>query len=275
MRHPKRATYSARTAIAPAAPARPGYLALRAGDDDVSGMNIADRVLYRDGLVLVIDKPAGLPVHGGPGGGANLEQYFGALRFGLPRPPALAHRLDRDTSGCLVLGRHPKALRRLGRLFAEGQVEKVYWAVVAGVPDEPGGHIETGLKKLVRGTGWRMVVDPAGQQAITDWRVLGAANGRAWLELRPRTGRTHQIRVHCAALGVPVVGDTAYGGPGGQTLQLHARAIALPLYPAKPPIAVSAPAPTHMLAELKALGYDPAIDEAPAAHRPIEEAIPA
>ena len=192
-------------------------------------MNLGDRVLYRDGLVLVIDKPPGIPVHSGPGGGPHLEHWFPLLRFGLPRPPALAHRLDRNTSGCLVLGRHPKALRRLGQRFAEGKVEKVYWAVVAGTPAEPEGRIEAALRKETRGTvGWRIVVDPAGQQAITDYRVLGAADGRAWLELRPRTGRTHQIRVHCAALGVPVVGDTAYGGPGGEKLQLHARSIALP-----------------------------------------------
>src|SRR5512135_873198 len=93
---------------------------------------LVERVLYRDGLMLVIDKPAGIPVHAGPRGGPNLEAGFDALRFGLPRAPALAHRLDRDTSGCLVLGRHPKALRRLGALFAEGSVEKVYWAIVAG-----------------------------------------------------------------------------------------------------------------------------------------------
>lgn len=239
-------------------------------------MNLIERVLYRDGLMLVIDKPAGIPVHGGPGGGANLEHWLPLLRFGLPRPPGLAHRLDRDTSGCLVLGRHPKALRRLGRLFAEGLVEKVYWAIVAGVPAEPQGRIEAALRKEARGTvGWRMVLDPDGQRAVTDYRVLGAANGRAWLELRPRTGRTHQIRVHCAALGCPVVGDPAYGGPAGVSLQLHARRIALPLYPARPPIAVSAPVPPHMLAPLAALGYDPVAGEAPAPEGPIAEAIPA
>jgi RluA family pseudouridine synthase len=209
---------------------------------------LENRILYRDGLVLVIDKPTGIPVHAGPGGGPHLEHWFPLLRFGLPRPPALAHRLDRDTSGCLVLGRHAKALRRLGRLFAEGSVEKVYWAVVAGVPVEPEGRIEIALAKQARGTvGWRMVADPAGQQAVTEYRVLGAASGRAWLELRPRTGRTHQIRVHCAALGCPVVGDPTYGGPGGEALQLHARSIAVPLYPAKPPIAVTAPVPPPML----------------------------
>lgn len=213
-------------------------------------------MLYRDGLILVIDKPAGIAVHPGPGGGPDLESGFGALRFGLPHPPALAHRLDRDTSGCLVLGRHPKALRRLGALFAAGTVEKTYWAVVDGRPPQDEGRIEIGLRKLARGAGWRMVADPAGQRSVTDYRVLGMADGRTWLELRPRTGRTHQIRVHCAELGCPVVGDPAYGRADSGRLLLHARAIALPLYPAKPPVAVIAPPPPHMLAALRRLGYD-------------------
>jgi len=207
--------------------------------------------------MLVIDKPAGIPVHAGPGGGPNLEAGFDVLRFGLPRPPALAHRLDRDTSGCLVLGRHPKALRRLGRLFSEGKVEKVYWAVVAGIPPQLQGTVDAPLKKVTRRTGWHMEIHPEGQRAITDYRVLGSAGGRAWLELKPHTGRTHQIRVHCAALGCPVVGDTTYSGPGGEPLQLHARAISIPLYPAKPAIQVTAPVPPHMLAALIRLGYDP------------------
>jgi tRNA pseudouridine32 synthase / 23S rRNA pseudouridine746 synthase len=219
---------------------------------------LAGRVLYRDGLILVIDKPAGIAVHSGPGRGPNLESGFDALRFCLPHPPALAHRLDRDTSGCLVLGRHPKALRRLGTLFAQGEVEKLYWAVVEGQPPQDAGRIETGLRKITRGSGWRMVVDPAGQRAITHYRTLGAAEGRIWLELRPCTGRTHQIRVHCAALGCPVVGDPVYGRGTGGTLLLHARAISIPLYPTKPPIAVTAPLPQHMLGALARLGYDPA-----------------
>jgi tRNA pseudouridine32 synthase/23S rRNA pseudouridine746 synthase len=223
------------------------------------------RVLYRDGLVLVIDKPAGIAVHPGPGGGPDLESRFDQLRFGLPHPPALAHRLDRDTSGCLVLGRHTKALRRLGALFANGEVEKVYWAVVQGQPRDNEGRIETGLKKLTRSTGWRMVVDPAGQHAITDYRVLGAADGRAWLELRPRTGRTHQLRVHCAALGCPVVGDPIYGGGSTRdALQLYARSVTLPLYPARPALEIIAPVPAHMLALLEPLGYDPCVAQAAA-----------
>lgn len=219
--------------------------------------DIVERILYRDGLILVIDKPAGLPVHAGPGGGPNLEAAFDALRFGLPRPPALAHRLDRDTSGCLVLGRHRKALARLWRLFAAGQVEKVYWAVVDGAPAEPEGQVELALRKLTRRTGWTMVADRNGQTAITDYRVLGRTDGLTWLECRPRTGRTHQIRVHCAALGCPVVGDPTYGRPGAPRgpLMLHARALTLPLYPGKPPIEVTAPVPAHMRAPLQACGF--------------------
>jgi tRNA pseudouridine32 synthase / 23S rRNA pseudouridine746 synthase len=225
---------------------------------------LASRVLYRDGLILVIDKPAGIAVHPGPGNGPNLESGFDALRFGLPHPPALAHRLDRDTSGCLVLGRHSKALRRLGALFAAGQIGKIYWAVVDGAPAETEGRIEAPLKKLSRGGGWRMVIDPQGQRAVTEYRVLGAAQGRAWLELRPCTGRTHQIRVHCAALGCPVAGDPVYGRPASrEPLLLHARAISLPLYAGRPPIAVIAPAPPHMLAVLASLGYDPPIEISP------------
>jgi RluA family pseudouridine synthase len=231
---------------------------------------LQERLLYRDGLILVVDKPAGVPVHAGPGGGVNLEHYFEALRFGLPNPPALAHRLDRDTSGCLVLGRHRKALARLGRLFAGGRVEKVYWAVVANTPPAPEGRVELALRKRSEVRGWWMEAHPEGQPAVTDYRVLGQAPGISWLECRPRTGRTHQIRVHCAALGCPILGDPVYGGKDdaagepGTRLQLHARGIALPLYPNRPPVEVTASPPPHMLEALARCGYRP--EKAPAGH---------
>ena len=222
------------------------------------------RVLYRDALTIVIDKPAGLPVHAGPKGGPNLERYLDALRFGLPQPPGLAHRLDRDTSGCLILGRSRKALARLGRLFAAGRVEKVYWAVVVGAPPEPEGRVDLPLtKRSTAKRGWWMTADPErGRPAVTDYRVLGGAGGLSWLELRPLTGRTHQIRVHCAAaLGCPVLGETVYGPRAEATgdaapLHLHARAVAVPLYPGRPPVTAAAPPPPHMLAALGACGLD-------------------
>ncbi len=229
----------------------PAYMWAQPADLDIEA-----RLLYRDGLMLVVDKPAGLPVHGGPGGGDNLERHFDALRFGLPKAPGLAHRLDRDTSGCLVLGRHRKALAKLGKLFAEGQVEKVYWAVVQGSPAADEGRIEAPLLKQNNRTGgWRMVVDPAGQAAVTDWRILGRSEKTTWIEFRPRTGRTHQIRVHGAELACPLLGDPQYGGPAGQ-LHLHARSITVPLYKNRAAIAVTAPVPAHMRDALVACGFD-------------------
>ena len=137
---------------------------------------MVSRLLYRDGLMLVIDKPAGLAVHRGPNGGESLEDHFDALRFGLPRAPALAHRLDRDTSGCLVLGRHRKALAQLGRLFKSGAIEKTYWAVVEGAPDADEGVIELPLGRLDATRGWWMKHDPEGQPAVTKWQVMGRSS---------------------------------------------------------------------------------------------------
>jgi len=122
--------------------------------EDITAEEMVSRLLYRDGLMLVVDKPAGIAVHRGPKGGESLEDYFRALRFGLPRAPALAHRLDRDTSGCLVLGRHRKALAQLGKLFKSGAIGKTYWAVVEGGPDGDEGQIELPLGRLDVGRGW-------------------------------------------------------------------------------------------------------------------------
>ena len=226
----------------------------------LSETEIQARLLYRDGLILVIDKPAGLPVHAGPGGGPNLEQCFDGLRFGLREPPALAHRLDRDTSGCLVLGRHRKALSKLGKLFQAGLIDKTYWAVVVGSPPAGEGRVEAPLLKTTRRDGgWRMVVDPKGQPAATQYRVLGAGDGLAWLELKPETGRTHQVRVHCAELGCAILGEPMYGTLTAEQrkapLHLHARTVVIPLSKNKPPIAVTAEPPEHMRAALQACGW--------------------
>jgi len=222
----------------------------------ITAKEILARVLYRDALMLVLDKPAGIPVHAGPGGGPNLEHFFDALRFGLPRPPALAHRLDRDTSGCLVLGRHRKALAKLGRLFASGRIEKTYWAIVEGAPAQDEGRIDLALRKRsLDKRSWRMEPHASGQPALTEWRVLARGQGRAWLELHPRTGRTHQIRVHCATIGCPLVGDAVYGNARpGEALLLHSRAVTVPLYPSRPPIAVTAPPPPPMVEAIQAMG---------------------
>jgi RluA family pseudouridine synthase len=217
-------------------------------------------VLFRDGLMLIVNKPPGVPVHAGPSGGPSLEDTFDALRFGLPRPPALAHRLDQDTSGCLVLGRHPKALRRLGKLFSEGRVGKTYWAVTRGRPASDRGRIDFPLLKTSSAKkGWRMVVDESGKAAITEYRVLAAKDGQAWIEFTPRTGRTHQIRVHAAQAGFPILGDPWYGVPEDRgevapPLHLHARSVELPLYKSKEAVVVDAPIPDGMHDGFSALG---------------------
>ena len=229
---------------------------------------MVSRLLYRDGLMLVIDKPAGMAVHRGSPNSKDrnresIEDHFDALRFGLPRPPALAHRLDRDTSGCLVLGRHRKALAELGKLFRNGAIGKTYWAIVEGGPEADQGTIDLPLGRLDDKIGWWMKHDPAGQPALTKWKVMGRASGPSagnltWLELDLLTGRTHQIRVHCAETGWPVVGDAIYGPAprqGGPPLQLHAREIAIPLYRNRDPIRVTAPVPAHMRERLASCGW--------------------
>jgi tRNA pseudouridine32 synthase / 23S rRNA pseudouridine746 synthase len=232
------------------------------------------RLLYRDGMMLVIDKPAGFAVHRGPKsdrGEPALDAYFDALRFGLPRAPALAHRLDRNTSGCLVLGRHRKALALLGKLFKQGKVGKTYWAVVEGAPPADEGRIDIALAKRDETRGWWMKADPNGLASVTTWKVLGRNVDKTltWLALEPLTGRTHQLRVHCAEMGFPIVGDSIYGTQAslrslrnensprqdGPPLHLHAHAVTVPISKNKPPVTVVAPVPAHMRELLAACGY--------------------
>jgi tRNA pseudouridine32 synthase / 23S rRNA pseudouridine746 synthase len=218
------------------------------------------RLLYRDGMMLVFNKPAGVAVHAGPKGGASLEDDFEALRFGLPRKPSLAHRLDRDTAGCLVLGRHHKAIGALGLLFKQGKIGKTYWAIVNGEPASEEGIIDLPLGRLDDKIGWWMKVDPNGQKSLTIWRVKGRGEWRgapiAWLEFEPKTGRTHQLRVHSASQGWPIFGDAIYGERAYLPLQLLARKVVVPLSKSKPPIEVEAPVPPHMLETLAACGFD-------------------
>ena len=239
--------------------------------------DLESRLLYRDGMMLVLDKPAGVAVHRGPKGGPCLEDGFNKLRFGLPRPPALAHRLDRDTSGCLVLGRHRKALEALGKMFKNGLISKTYWALVEVGPEAEEGLIDLPLGRLDATRGWWMKVDPLGLKSQTRWKVMGRgvdADGKpvALLALEPLTGRTHQLRVHCEALGFSIVGDPVYGsGPreGGPGLQLHAREIIVPISKHGEPVRVEAPVPPHMWAGMAACGWTgeaarPTPPEAPA-----------
>jgi tRNA pseudouridine32 synthase / 23S rRNA pseudouridine746 synthase len=223
--------------------------------------SLPSRVLFQDAEMLIIDKPAGLPVHKGPGGGETLEDHFGALRFDSPETPALAHRLDKDTSGCLVLGRSKSALARLGRLFRTGGVKKSYWAVVAGSVAGDNGIIDVPLaRRSDDRRSWWMKVDDAGDPSLTRWEVLGRADGLTWLELQPETGRTHQLRVHCAHMGTPIAGDAIYGGESAKgltrNLHLHARHIALPDAAGQRIEAIAAP-PDHMQLLLSACGWQP------------------
>jgi tRNA pseudouridine32 synthase/23S rRNA pseudouridine746 synthase len=205
------------------------------------------RVLFIDAEALAIDKPAGLAVHPGPKTRESLERYLPDLRFGFQRRPTLVHRLDRDTSGCLLLARNPKAHKRFSRAFEENRVEKSYVAVLDGVPEAEEGAVDIPLAKISsREAGWRVVADPRGKPAVTRWRRLGEREGRALILFLPETGRTHQLRVHAVeGLGIPIAGDPVYGRGRGPML-LHARSLRMER-DGKNPVEATAPLPPTFL----------------------------
>jgi tRNA pseudouridine32 synthase/23S rRNA pseudouridine746 synthase len=207
-------------------------------------------ILFRDERFAVLDKPPGLPVHAGPRGGPSVEDCFPLLSR-RKDGPWLVHRLDADTAGCLVVALRRAALIAAQAEFAAGRALKTYWAVVRGVPHTASGTIDAPLRRHSSKSGWRMVSDATGACAVTDWRRCGQAGDIAWLELHPRTGRTHQVRAHCALLGCPVLGDPIYGDAQGP-LHLLARAIELRL---DPPLAATAEPPPHMRDALTRCGW--------------------
>ncbi|GEN99591.1 RNA pseudouridine synthase [Novosphingobium sediminis] len=210
-------------------------------------------ILFEDGEALVINKPAGLPIDRPRAGGTSLENYLDGLRLGFQRLPLAVHRLDQDTSGCLLLARHAKAHKRFAAAFEARQVEKVYLGIVAGPVAEDSGTIALNLSKISSAEkGWRMIPARAGKPAVTHWRVVERKDDLTLVEFRPETGRTHQIRVHAlAGLGAALLGDPVYGsGEGARRTMLHAAALTVPRE-GKPPIAATAPLP----ADFAALGF--------------------
>jgi tRNA pseudouridine32 synthase/23S rRNA pseudouridine746 synthase len=212
-------------------------------------------ILFQDQRFAVLNKPPGLSVHPGPRGGPSVEDFFPTLtrrRDG----PWLAHRLDADTAGCLVVALRKAALIAAQQAFASAGAHKTYWAVVRGSPESDRGAVSAPLLRRSDKSGWCMVVDDAGQRAETTWQVCGRGPGIAWVAFHPITGRTHQIRVHAAHLGWPILGDPVYGAADDPAVPLHllARAIRLDL---DPPVIAEAPPPGHMLAALRSCGFNP------------------
>ncbi|MCC7394680.1 MAG: RluA family pseudouridine synthase [Sphingomonadaceae bacterium] len=206
-------------------------------------------LLFRDSEALVIDKPMGLAVDPPRDGSDSVTARAEAWMMGYAEIPAPIHRLDRDTSGCLILARSIKAHRRLSRAFAEGRVEKLYYAIVAGQPDAAEGCIDMPLgKKSSAQMGWRIVPDQHGKGSVTHWRLVESRGGYSLLALTPETGRTHQLRVHLASgLGLPIVGDAVYGKGDPRGMMLHAASISLPRT-TKEAIVAHAPLPERFAA---------------------------
>jgi tRNA pseudouridine32 synthase/23S rRNA pseudouridine746 synthase len=213
-------------------------------------------ILFEDGEALVVDKPGGLPMDRPRAGGPSLEDQLDGLRLGFQRPPVPVHRLDADTSGCLLLARNPKALKRFAAAFEAREVTKRYLGILAGIPQRKEGTVELALSKISSAAeGWRMIPAKKGKPALTEWQVVAESDGRALIEFRPVTGRTHQLRVHAASgIGIPLLGDPVYGdGKGAWRTMLHAVALAVQR-DSKPPIAATAPWP----AEFATLGFSDA-----------------
>ena len=222
-------------------------------------------VLYEDDEVLILNKPAGLAVQGGTKTLHHLDRLLGAWGEG-PRRPRLAHRLDRDTSGVLALGKSPDAAARLSGAFARRRACKTYWALVEGNPKPDAGVVDLPLAKLGAEDRERMVPvgpgDPNGKAAVTDYATIARAGLRAaWLALEPQTGRTHQLRAHLLALGHPILGDPKYNtlssvaASGPLKLQLHARRLVIP-HPGGGVIDVSAPLSPEMREGFRRFGFE-------------------
>ncbi|MBX6368669.1 MAG: RluA family pseudouridine synthase [Rhodospirillales bacterium] len=222
-------------------------------------------VLYRDEDVIAINKPPGLAVQGGTGTDRHLDMMLDALRFEAAERPRLVHRLDRDTSGVLLLARSPAAAARLAAAFRDKSARKIYWAVVVGAPRPRAGTIDMPLSKRAGAHGERVGFDEEeGRRAVTRYATIESAQKKAsWLALWPVTGRTHQLRAHCAqALGTPILGDGKYGGPAahlagvphGRMLHLHARSIELP-HPRGGTLRIEAPLPPHMQETWRFFGF--------------------
>jgi len=225
---------------------------------------LRDAVLHRDDAVIVLNKPPGLAVQGGSGTERHLDGMLDALRFRSGERPRLVHRLDKETSGVLVLARTGAAAAFLARAFREKTTRKIYWAIVVGLPKLRQGRIDLPLTKLPGREGERVRADAEdGKRAVTYYHVVDDVGGKAsWLALLPVTGRTHQLRAHCAAIGTPILGDAKYaaaaahlaGVPGTKRLHLHARSLSIP-HPLGSTLRVTAPLPRHMRQSWQFFGF--------------------
>src|SRR6266850_6204230 len=248
------------------APAPQGPQQSSPGDEAL----LQDAVLHRDDAVIVLNKPPGLPVQGGSGTERHLDGLLDALRFGSEVRPRLVHRLDKDTSGVLVIARTTAAAAFLTRAFREKTTRKTYWAIVVGLPMLRQGRIDLALAKLPGREGERVRADPEeGKHAVTYYRVVDSVGAEAsWLALQPVTGRTHQLRAHCAALGTPILGDAKYGGaaahlagvPGAKRVHLHARSISIP-HPLGGSLQVTAPLSRHMRLTWEFFGFPEDVED--------------